>query len=84
MLRLDLCDYSGAYNVVKRTNTVEGDNNAKKRNKKLAFKNNGPFKSCLSKISNTFEGNAEDYDIVMSMHNLLEYSDNISSGRLWN
>ena len=33
MLRLDLCDYSDAYIVVKGKITVEGDNNAKKRNK---------------------------------------------------
>ena len=34
MLRTDLSDYSDAYFVVKGTITVEGDNNAKKRNKK--------------------------------------------------
>ena len=30
MLRLDLCDRSDAYIVVKRTRTVDGDNNARK------------------------------------------------------
>ena len=34
-LRSDLCRYSGAYIVVKGKRTVEGDNNAKTRNKKL-------------------------------------------------
>ena len=34
ILRTDLSDYSDAYFVVKGTITVEGDNNAKKRNKK--------------------------------------------------
>ena len=56
------------------------------RNKKLTFKNNAPFRSCISKINNTFIDNAGDLDIVMLMYNLLEYSDNYSmtSGRLWN
>ena len=38
------------------------------------------------KINNSFIDNAEDLDIVMSMYNLLEYSDNYSmtSGSLWN
>ena len=50
----------------------------KKRNKKLAFKNNTPFRSCISKINNTFIDNAEDLDIVMLTYDLLEYSDNYS------
>ena len=48
----------------------------KKRNKKLTFTNNAPFRSYISKINNTFIDNAEDLDLVMLMHNLLEYSDN--------
>ena len=43
MLRSDLCDYSDVYIVVRGAMTVEGDNNAKTRNKKLIFKNNAPF-----------------------------------------
>ena len=38
-----------AYIVVKGTITVEGTNDANKRNKKLTFKNNAPFRSCISK-----------------------------------
>ena len=77
MLRSDLCDYGNAYIVVKETITVEGDND-EKRNKKLTFKNNAPFRSCISKINNTFIDSAEDIDIVTPMYNLLEYSDNYS------
>ena len=44
MLRPDLCNYSDAYIVVKGRITVEGDNDDKKRNKKLIFKNNAPFR----------------------------------------
>ena len=86
ILRSDLCDYSDAYIVVKGRISVIGNNNANKRNKKLNFKNNALFTSCISKIDNTFVGNAEDFDIVMMMYNLLEYSDNyfMTSGSLWN
>ena len=86
MLRSDLCDYSDAYIVVKGRISVRGTNDANKRNKKLTFKNNAPFRSCISKINNTFIDNAEDLDIVMPMYNLLEYSDKYSrtSGSLRN
>ena len=53
---------------------------------KLAFKNNAQYKSSISKINNTFIGNAEDLDIAMTVYNFVEYSDNYSmaSGSLWN
>ena len=38
MLRSDLCDFSDAYIVVKGDITLEGDNNANKRNKNLTLK----------------------------------------------
>ena len=85
-LQSDFCDYSDAYIVVKGRITVEGDNDTKTNNKKLIFKNNVPFRSCISKINNTFIDNAEELDIVMLMYNLLEYSDNysVTLGSLWN
>ena len=58
MLRSDLCDYGGAYIVVKERITVEGDKDAKTRNKKLFFKDNAPFRLCISKINDTFIDNA--------------------------
>ena len=75
MLRSDLCDYSDAYIVVKEPITVEGGDDDKKRHKNL-FKNNAQFRSCISKINNTFIDNVEDLDIVLPMYNLLEYSNN--------
>ena len=79
MLRSDLCDYSGAYIVVKgdiilRKRTTR--NFIDTRNRFLAFKNNAPFTSCISIINNVLTDNAEDPDIVMPMHSLLEYSKN--------
>ena len=73
MLKLYLCDYSDAYIVVKGTIAIQGDDDDKKRVKKLSFKNKAPFRSCMSKINNTFINNAGDLDIVITMHNLLEY-----------
>ena len=78
MLRSDLWDYSDAYIVVNGKLSIRGTNNANRTNKKLTFKNNAPFRSCISKINSTFIDNAEDLDIVMPMYNLLEYSDNYS------
>ena len=86
MLRSDLCDYSDAFIVVKGRISVTDTNNANKRNKKLTCKNNAPFRSCISKIKNTFINNAEDLGIVMQIYNLLECSDNYSMTlrSLWN
>ena len=67
MLRSYLCEYSDVYIGVKERITVEGTNDANKRNKKLTFKNNAPFRSCISKVNNTFMENAEDFNIVQPM-----------------
>ena len=82
MLKSSLCDYSDAYVLVKGTisvnNTAASDASAKITNKKVIFKNCAPFTNCISKINNTQVDNAKDIDIVMSMYNLIEYSDNYS------
>ena len=36
-----------------------------------------PFTKCISKINDTELDNAQDIDIVMSMYNLIEYSNDI-------
>ena len=84
MLTSYLCDYSEAYIVVKETIIVEGDNDDTKRNKKLTFKNNAPFRSCISITHNL--DNAEDLYIVMLTYSLSEYSDDcyMTSGSLGN
>ena len=75
MLRSELCDFSDAYIVVKGTITIERPDNAKKkkRKKRIAFKNNAPFINCISKINGGKIDNAEDLNVIMPMHNLLEY-----------
>ena len=68
---------------MKRTVTVADTNENNWRNKELAFENNASFRSCISKINNTFI-DSEEY--CYANHNLLEYGDNYSliSGSLWN
>ena len=91
MLRSNLQDYADAYILVKRTITITGagaDDAAKQldeRNKGVIFKNCSPFTKCISRINNTDIDTAQDFDIVMPMYNLIEYSDNYSkkSESLW-
>ena len=84
MLRSDLCGFSDGYMVVKGKVTVTNPNNDG-YDKKLAFKNNAPFVSCISKINNTLIENAGDLDVVMPMYNLIEYSKDYSktTGSFW-
>ena len=39
---------------------------------RLAFKNNGPLISCISKINGVLINNPEDLDVLMPMYNLVE------------
>ena len=93
MLRSNLCDYSDAYILVKGTITVTApgaNNNANnirdKRNRPLILKNNAPFVSCITRINGELIEDADDLDIAMSMHNLLDYSKNYrkTMGSLYN
>ena len=80
-----MCDYNDAYIVAKGViNVTNPANNA--YDKKLVFKNNALFTSCISKINDTLIDNAEDLDIVMPMYNLIECSKNYRkpTGSLWN
>ena len=75
MIRSNLCEYSDAYIIVRRTITVPkavtqraAVNNT---NTKVIFKNFAPFTSCITEISNTQVDDAKDIDIVMSMYSLI-------------
>ena len=89
MLKSSLCDYSDAYMLVKGTMTVDNTSaagaTANNTNKKVIFKNCMPFTNCRSEIDNTQVDNPKDIDMVMSMYNLIEYSNNYlkTSGSLW-
>ena len=70
LLRSDLCDFSGAYIVVKGTITLtktDGRGFIDIRNRFLPFKNNAPFTNWISKINNVLIDNVKDLDVVMSM-----------------
>ena len=71
ILRSDSCDYSDTYIVVEGGVTVADPNN-NLYDKKLAFKNNAPFISCITKIKNTLVENEED---LYRYYNTNIYSD---------
>ena len=70
MIRSDLLNYNDACIVVKKTITVTGTGDDKRRKKQCNKKNNALFRSCKSKINNTFVDNVKDLDNVMLMYNL--------------
>ena len=59
MLRLDLCDFSNGYIVVKETITVTNPDGAK-INKAEPFKSNAPFINCIPNINGVKFDNADD------------------------
>ena len=71
MLRSHFCNYGNADIVVKGKISVTGTKDNNKWNKKVTFKNNAPFRSCISIMNNTFIDNAEDLDSNMLMYNFL-------------
>ena len=86
MLRSSLCDYSDAYILVKKTITVTGNHPRDRQNRPVILKNNAPFVSCITRINGELIEDAYNLDIVMPMHNLLEYSKNYRKtiGSLYN
>ena len=86
ILKSSLCDYDNGYILVSGTITVtslgiSGGNNVIE----ILFKNCAPFTDCIRKINSTQRSKAKDIDVVMTMYNLIEQSDNYSkrSGSLW-
>ena len=77
-----LCDYSDAYILVTGNITATPNNAATH----VIFKNCAPFEKCRTEINETFIDEADFINITMSMHNLIEHSDNYSDtlGSLWN
>ena len=86
MFRSNLYEKRCIYCRKRKNKKAEGNNANNREDKKLIFKNNAPFRSCISKINNTLINNVEDLGIVMPLYSLLEYIDNnsMTSGSLWN
>ena len=88
-LKSSLCDCNDKYMLVSgyiTVNNIAADNaDLNNANKKVIFKDCAPFTNCINEINNTQVGSAEDIDIVMPMHNLIEYNDNYlkTSGSFW-
>ena len=88
MLRSNLDDYADSYIIVEGTITITGvgdDAAARQADERVTFKNCAPFTKSISRINNSDIDNVHDIDIVMPMHNLIEYCDNYSktSRSLW-
>ena len=81
MLRSSLCDYSDACKLMSATVTVPNTavaEAAANNRKNMIIKNCASFTNCISEINNTQIDNAKANDILMPMHNWIEYSDNYS------
>ena len=81
IIKPNLCDYSDAYILVRgdiKIADIAADTN-------VAFKNYAPFTTCATHVNDEHVETAENFDIVMPMYNLIEYSHNYSdsSGSLW-
>ena len=89
LLKSSLCNYSDAYILIKKNmtvpNTAAAEADANNADEKVIFKNCAPFTYFISEIKNPQIDNTKDTDVVMSMYNVIEYSDNYSktSGSLW-
>ena len=86
MVKSSLCNYGNGYILVSGTIAVtslgvSGGNNGIE----ILFKNCAPFTDCIRKINSTQRSKAKNIDLVMTMYNLIEQSDNYSkrSGILW-
>ena len=66
-------DYNDAYILVRSDITVTASLQIQ-----VAFKNCAPFTTCITKIDETTIDDAENLDLVMQIHNLIEYISNYS------
>ena len=73
VLKSNLCDYSDAYFLVRDYITVTVSSGTQ-----VSFKNCAPFTKCIAKTDERTIDYAEDLDLVMPMHNLIEYCSNYS------
>ena len=79
-------DFNASNNTAANETATNTANDNVLDGKKLVFENNAPFINCISKINGVKIDSAEDLDVVMPNHNLLEYSKNYrkTTGTLWN
>ena len=73
MLKLRLCDYIDRWNL--ETNTAIIVVAWSNISKKVKLKKCASFTECIREINNTQVDNAKDFDLVIPMYPLKEYSD---------
>ena len=80
-IKSSICADSDAHILVKRNIAATGGS----ANTEVAFENGLLFTICVTHINDEHVDTAENFDIIMPMYNLIEYSDNYSytSGSLW-
>ena len=69
---LTVNDFNDPNNTEANATATNTENNNVFGEKKLVFKNNAPFISCISKNNGIKIDNAEDLDVVMPMYNFFE------------
>lgn len=81
MLQSHLCDFSGVYIVIGKTTVHrrrDTNRNIDGYKRKIVLKNCTPFTRPGSKFNKSLIGNAEDLDIIISIHNIMEHKMNYS------
>ena len=78
VIKSNLCDYSDALTGHIWASGINA-------HAKVAFKNCAPFTKCIIHINDELVDGANNVYIIMTMYNLIEYSNNYSdtSGSLW-
>ena len=74
MLSTDLCDTTKHMLMSKEILLLKEIIIKLKKNRSLAFKNNAPFTSCISKVNSVLLENSGDLDVVSPLYNFLKYS----------
>ena len=69
VLKSNLCEYNDAYILLKGNITVTAAPETQ-----VTFKNCAPFTKSITKINGATINDAENLDLVMPMHNLIEYT----------
>ena len=72
VIKPNLCEYSDAYILVTANITVVNGND----NTSVCFKNCSPFIRCVTHLNDEHVETSENFDLIMNLYNLIEYSDN--------
>ena len=67
VLKSNSCEYKNTYILVKDDITIAGCN----LTTEVAFKNCASFTKCITKIDETTISDAENFNLVMQMYNLI-------------